>query len=179
MPEEQESKEQRRREIVDTTYYFAYGSNMNLNQMKFRCPDAAIVGNVALDGYRLKFRGRQGCGYATIVPQKDSRVEGVLWKLTTDCERNLDIYEGYPSFYDKETIVVREKDGTEWSAMVYIMSGRLKDQPAEPSEYYLRGILEGCHQNGIPTDSVLKALKETKAEIREMRKQNKRYENAR
>ena len=28
--------------------YFAYGSNMNLDQMEFRCPDAKVVGNVQL-----------------------------------------------------------------------------------------------------------------------------------
>lgn len=26
-----------------TLLYFAYGSNMNLNQMAFRCPDAEVV----------------------------------------------------------------------------------------------------------------------------------------
>ena len=35
--------------------YFAYGSNMNLNQMAFRCPDAEVVDTVRLEGYRLAF----------------------------------------------------------------------------------------------------------------------------
>ena len=30
------------------TLYFAYGSNMNLDQMDFRCPAAEVVGNVRL-----------------------------------------------------------------------------------------------------------------------------------
>ena len=29
-------------------YYFAYGSNMNLEQMKYRCPAAEVVENVRL-----------------------------------------------------------------------------------------------------------------------------------
>ena len=33
--------------------YFAYGSNMNLDQMEFRCPDAEVAGNVRLEDYRL------------------------------------------------------------------------------------------------------------------------------
>lgn len=38
-----------------TLLYFAYGSNMNLNQMAFRCPDAEVVDTVRLEGYRLAF----------------------------------------------------------------------------------------------------------------------------
>ena len=37
-------------------YYFAYGSNMNLEQMKYRCPAAEVVENVRLENYRLAFR---------------------------------------------------------------------------------------------------------------------------
>ena len=39
-------------------YYFAYGSNMNLEQMKYRCPAAEVVENVRLEDYRLAFRGK-------------------------------------------------------------------------------------------------------------------------
>lgn len=37
--------------------YFAYGSNINLDQMDMRCPDARVVGTVVLEGYELLFRG--------------------------------------------------------------------------------------------------------------------------
>ena len=40
------------------SYYFAYGSNMNLDQMAYRCPAASVVENVKLEGYRLYFAGR-------------------------------------------------------------------------------------------------------------------------
>ena len=82
------------------TYYFAYGSNMNLDQMAYRCPAAFVVENVKLDGYRLTFCGMgKGSGVATILPEEGSRVEGVLWKLTPECEKRLDFYEGYPHLY--------------------------------------------------------------------------------
>ena len=29
---------------MEDRYYFAYGSNMNLEQMKYRCPAAEVVG---------------------------------------------------------------------------------------------------------------------------------------
>lgn len=52
------------------TYYFAYGSNMNLDQMAYRCPAASVVEPVHLEGYRLTFCGRgKGSGVATILPE--------------------------------------------------------------------------------------------------------------
>lgn len=95
-------------------YYFAYGSNMNLEQMKYRCPAAEVVENVRLENYRLAFRGRApGNGVATVLPEKGSYVEGVLWKITEACEKSLDFYEGFPSFYGKESIRVKNQDYTE------------------------------------------------------------------
>ena len=34
---------------MEERYYFAYGSNMNLEQMKYRCPAAEVVENVRLE----------------------------------------------------------------------------------------------------------------------------------
>ena len=90
------------------TYYFAYGSNMNLDQMAYRCPAASVVEPVHLEGYRLTFCGRgKGSGVATILPEEGSRVEGVLWKITPECEKSLDFYEGYPHLYGKEPVLVQ------------------------------------------------------------------------
>ena len=63
---------------IEERYYFAYGSNMNLGQMRFRCPDAEVVGNVRLEDYRLAFRGRApGNGVATVLPEKGSYVDAL------------------------------------------------------------------------------------------------------
>lgn len=63
--------------------YFAYGSNMNLNQMEFRCPDAEAVDTVRLEGYRLTFRMNGGRrGVAAVLPEEGSHVDGVLWKIS-------------------------------------------------------------------------------------------------
>mgnify|MGYP002508533176 CR=1 FL=1 len=52
---------------MENTLYFAYGSNINLGQMDYRCPDASVVGPVFLDNYELLFR--RG-GFATIAPKE-------------------------------------------------------------------------------------------------------------
>ena len=142
-------------------YYFAYGSNMNLEQMKYRCPAAEVVENVRLENYRLAFRGRApGNGVATVLPEKGSYVEGVLWKITEACEKSLDFYEGFPSFYVEKEV------------FVYMMNAPHKDVPAKPSKFYLDGILEGCKDNQIPTESVMEAVKRTRQEVK---KEKNRY----
>ena len=32
-------------------YYIAYGSNLNIQQMRMRCPSARVIGVSALEGY--------------------------------------------------------------------------------------------------------------------------------
>ena len=63
--------------------YFAYGSNINLEQMAFRCPEAHVVGPVILENYGLLFRGNaRGNGVATITPKEGGQVHGLLWRIT-------------------------------------------------------------------------------------------------
>ncbi|MGN1126625.1 MAG: gamma-glutamylcyclotransferase family protein [Ruminococcus sp.] len=48
--------------------YIAYGSNLNLKQMKYRCPTAKLVGKGVVENYELQFKGMPHCSYATIAP---------------------------------------------------------------------------------------------------------------
>ena len=78
---------------LEKKLYFAYGSNMDLNQMAFRCPDAQALETVRLEGYCLAFRSNGGNrGVATILPDPDSHVNGVLWEISPEDERNLNFY---------------------------------------------------------------------------------------
>ena len=130
---------------MENTLYFAYGSNINLGQMEYRCPDASVVGPVVLDGYELLFR--RG-GFATIAPKEGEQVQGLLWSITPMCERSLDRYEGYPRFYDKRMVTVRDAEGRSLSVMAYIMDERFRE-PMLPTDTYYNGILEGYRQNEI------------------------------
>ena len=104
--------------------YFAYGSNLNFEQMAYRCPEATAVGIAKLNGYELAFRR----GYLTILPKEDASVEGLIWSITDHDESQLDCYEGYPTFYDKETVTVMDADGTPHEIMVYTMNAPYRDQ---------------------------------------------------
>ena len=138
---------------MEDRLYFAYGSNINLEQMAHRCPDARAVGPAVLENYELLFR--RG-GYATIMPCEGGKVHGLLWSLTPECERSLDVYEGYPRFYGKQTVAVRDSQGRELSVMAYIMDERYRE-PILPSTTYYNGILEGYRRNGLPVAALKKA----------------------
>ena len=113
--------------------YFAYGSNLNFEQMAYRCPEATAVGIAKLDGYELAFRR----GYLTILPKEGASVEGLIWSVTDHDESQLDCYEGYPTFYDKETMTV------------YTMNAPYRDQLLPVSSRYNAVVLQGCLDAGI------------------------------
>ena len=147
---------------MEENLYFAYGSNLDLEQMAQRCPDAEIVGPVRLENYELCFRGS---GFATVAPKKGSTVHGLVWKITPNCEQSLDRYEGYPRHYTKETVTVKDAAGAEIPVMVYIMAEPYCRQPALPSPYYYRVIQRGFEANGLPVESLQAAWSRTIDEV--------------
>jgi len=61
--------------------YVAYGSNLNLEQMKYRCPTARIYGKGEIKDYELFFKGLDGGAVLTIEPCKDSFVPVAIWEI--------------------------------------------------------------------------------------------------
>lgn len=117
-------------------YYIAYGSNLNLLQMRMRCPEAKVVGTSVIKNYGLVFRGRRNGAYLTIEPCENGRVPVAVWEVNEANERSLDRYEGFPVFYDKSEmeLMVSIAGTGEKHAMTgfaYIMSeGRPINQPS-------------------------------------------------
>lgn len=148
------------------TLYFAYGSNIDLEQMARRCPAAQAVGPATLENYELAFRGS---GFATIVPKKGSVVHGLLWSITSVCEQALDRYEGYPRHYTKEPVTVRGEAGREAFVMAYVMAEEWSRHPALPSETYYGIIQRGYEENGLPVSSLENARDRTIRTLREER----------
>ena len=113
--------------------------------MAYRCPEATVVGTAKLDGYELAFRR----GFLTILPKEGASVEGLIWSVTDHDESQLDCYEGYPTFYDKETLTVTDADGTPHEIMVYTMNAPYRDQLLPVSSRYNAVVLQGCLDAGI------------------------------
>lgn len=106
-------------------YYIAYGSNLNVGQMRYRCPDAKIAGITEIHGCELLFKGSKTGAYLTIEKAKDGIVPVVVWEVSKADEERLDIYEGFPTFYYKKNLrlTITDNKGVKRKveAFVYIM----------------------------------------------------------
>lgn len=131
--------------------YFAYGANLNIDNMGRRCPDAVAIQPFYLQGWRLAFSGA-----ATIQPDANGVVPGALWAISEEDERALDDFEGYPYLYRKEVI---ESDGLEF--MVYVMN---QDSPGEPSVNYLLTIAQGYQDWNLDIEDLSAAVYQTQQE---------------
>ena len=129
--------------------YVAYGSNMNLEQMDWRCPNSKIVGNGVIKDWRLVFNT-----HANIIPSKGSVVPVVVWDVPKEDWYYLDVYEGYPEYYVKEDVTVNMDDGSEERCVVYVMADDNKGF-CPPFEDYWQTIMEGYADNGIDNTSAL------------------------
>ena len=142
--------------------YVAYGSNLNFQQMKYRCPTAKLYGTGTINNYELQFKGQPGRAFATIAPKEGASVPAAVWEIQPKDERSLDIYEGYPGHYFKQNVSV-QLGGEEVSAMVYVMN--LKMQFALPSVHYYQTVHEGYKDCGLDTDILDQAVGTSAARI--------------
>lgn len=141
-------------------YYIAYGSNLSVAQMAHRCPEAKVAGMAALKDWKLVFRT-----HATIEPCEGRVVPVLIWEISQRDERNLDRYEGYPSYYYKQDmdITMTDLDGKnpqEIAAMVYIMAEGHKQMV--PWQNYYDVLAEGYERFGFNPYQLELALKEAK-----------------
>lgn len=95
-------------------YYFAYGSNMNHQQMRKRCPSSIFIKRVFLKGYKFAYNGYSStwqCSVANIVKtsEENNVVWGGLFEINNDNLSALDCYEGYPYSYGRKEIEVKDK----------------------------------------------------------------------
>ena len=95
---------ERKYTIMEKRYYIAYGSNLNIRQMRMRCPSARIIGTSEILDYELLFKGSQTGAYLTIEPKAGAKVPVAVWSVTNEDEAALDRYEGFPTFYYKKEL---------------------------------------------------------------------------
>ena len=134
-------------------YYIAYGSNLNKRQMERRCPDARAVGTAELPGWRLMFKGSKSGNYLTIERADGYTVPVAVWAVSERDERNLDRYEGCPTFYYKKEVRLPVKLASgktkKLTAFVYIMHE--ERSLGIPSLAYIRTCEEGYRNFGFDT----------------------------
>ncbi len=133
--------------------YFAYGSNLNLFQMKRRCKDSVFLKKYELKGYRLNFRSKYRA--ADIEKSKNSIVPGALFEISKSDEKKLDVYEDYPILYKKLYFTYYNK-----TVMTYIMVN--KSEFRYPTERYLNVVKRGYKDCKLDAKYLKIALQQVK-----------------
>ena len=133
-------------------YYLAYGSNLNVAQMRWRCPDARALGTATIEDYRLLFKGSKTGSYLTIEAREGAQVPVAVWEVSEEDEKRLDRYEGFPtSYYKKELELtftgIKTGKKRKRKCFVYIMH---EDRSIGiPSRSYVETCIEGYRDFGF------------------------------
>ena len=132
--------------------YFAYGYNTNSQHMARRCPDAVFLGSARLLNHKFRF-----AYHADVVRSRRNTVNGVLWRLTEQCLRNLDKFEGYPVYYKRRPLLIEQ--GTKLrKAVVYTMTR--KSDLNLPGPEYLSALLQGYQEHQVDNGQIYRAIEE-------------------
>ncbi|MBI5711454.1 MAG: gamma-glutamylcyclotransferase [Candidatus Eisenbacteria bacterium] len=159
--------------------YFAYGSNLDPEQMRERCPRHRVVGLAALHDHRLVFplfSNRWGGGVASVQPAHIATVWGMLFELDDDDLRALDGYEGFRAegdphnIYDRVQVtveLVRPDDGSVPRRIRVATYLAHPANPQPPSRRYLDAILRGARHHRLPEEylAALAAVKVAPEEV--------------
>ena len=138
-------------------YYFAYGSNMNHQQMKQRCPSSIFIKKAFLKGYKFVYDGyssiRKGA-VANIIEtgEENDEVWGGLFEINEDNLSSLDCYEGYPNSYNRKEVVLGSEEGKSFKAIAYYRIGK---RISEPSEDYRNIIIKGAKDCNLPENYII------------------------
>jgi gamma-glutamylcyclotransferase (GGCT)/AIG2-like uncharacterized protein YtfP len=152
--------------------YGAYGANTNLESMRQRCPDSTPYhgwsqideSRALLINHELVFNR-----YADVRPKSGTGVELAIWEVSPEDLTDLDMFEGYPSFYGRKQVQVRLASGRPLSVWIYYMQD---DQNlAAPSAGYVNMLREGYRDFGMDAGQIDRAL----AQITRIYKGTRKY----
>ncbi len=135
-------------------WYFAYGSNLNVDQMKSRVGQWQLSKRALVRNYRLVFNvySKKRNGYTGNLQGSENfedTVPGVVYHITADQLKELEKFEGIPA----TGVGVELEDGNEIShAKVFVWKTTEKEH--EPPKDYRRIIEQGLLQHGYPDSTV-------------------------
>jgi gamma-glutamylcyclotransferase (GGCT)/AIG2-like uncharacterized protein YtfP len=133
-------------------WYFAYGSNLSLDQMIERTgpmlqgedrPRRAFLPN-----HRLAFNvpGDDGEVYANVL-SPGAGVQGVLYRCSADALTRLDEFE---EGYERRRLVVVCENGDAAEAFIYVAEPDGIVDGRTPTAEYLQRIMTGARHHGLP-----------------------------
>ena len=148
--------------------YFAYGSNLDWNQMKERCPSAMFYGIAVLRDHKLAFTRRsqkRGCGVADAVPEDGCTIWGAIYEINNREVATLDVSEGYqPGRETKKNAYRREQKHVYLNndqakpIAVEIYFANAQNNPPRPNQAYKDLIVAGAKYWNLPVHYIADVL---------------------
>ena len=125
--------------------YFAYGSNMDEDQMEYRCPGARLLSKATMPDYTFRIDSR---GVASIIPKRGAAVTGLLWEVDEDHIQSLDRFEGIKVGYYRKVGLPLVIDGHTDTAIAYL-SNYDCDGQYTPKSGYMEKIIRAAKDHGF------------------------------
>jgi cation transport regulator ChaC len=138
-------------------WYFAYGSNLLVEQIEARIGCILQVIRSRLRGYCFGFTNRDESGqiYANIVPEPNGEVWGVVYLCDNEALEKMDSFEGVADgCYRRIPVTVELDSGERIEAIAYISGDEFVSPPGKPSDEYLDRILSGARHRGLPEEHI-------------------------
>lgn len=149
-------------------YYFAYGSNLLIEQMVKRCPESLPLTQGILRDYKLVYKANpSGRGVADVIESKGDKVYGAIYEVTANDLKKLDRYEGRPTVYDRHIIKVETRKGM-IKCIVYLMEPQYTF--ALPQVEYFKKIFNGYGDWILPQKHLTEGYSKFKVEVSKMPK---------
>jgi hypothetical protein len=144
--------------------FFAYGANMNQDQIKSRCQKPEVLTIARLADHAMAFFGCSKIwdgGQETVVSRVGEDLWGVVYKLSFSDGELLDAWQdvrlnGTGPYFHYPTEVVAP-DGSVYQVLLYKKD--ILDEPQKPSEEYLAHIVKGAVAQGLPEAYINKIKK--------------------
>ncbi|CDZ42737.1 RES domain protein [Neorhizobium galegae bv. officinalis] len=134
--------------------YFAYGSNMRTERLRFRTPGCKVIGPATLVGHELRFHKSSKDGSAKcdafLTGVSTDLVIGILFSIPSSQKAALDRAEGLGKGYEEATITVMTVDGKAMDAVTYLASESAIDDKLKPYQWYIDFVESGAKEHGIP-----------------------------
>jgi gamma-glutamylcyclotransferase (GGCT)/AIG2-like uncharacterized protein YtfP len=134
---------------VSRVHYFAYGSNLDAEQMQRRCPTSQPLGRARLSHHRLDFThlsARWRGGAADVVPHSGESVWGILYELAA---WDLPLLDRYEAGYDRILLEVEDESGSARRAISYTVR---RKGSFRPTRTYLDRMLAWGARFELPDD---------------------------
>jgi gamma-glutamylcyclotransferase (GGCT)/AIG2-like uncharacterized protein YtfP len=141
--------------MKESELVFAYGSNMDPDQMRERCPDSDLSWFLAeARGWRLcfpRYSKKRSGGVGSIVRSENDSIWGIVFTVTKPDLARLDSCEGVATgAYTRSYLDVFNLEGKASSALTYFAIPDGQNTEFTPHSDYIALYIRGAEHFGLP-----------------------------